>query len=209
MQATVTKKLESLSPEIREWILEFAAHAQRLTDVMEPLRERGIEVSVSTLRRFVREHRERVVLADGESMDGGVEALVKRGRGEAIRKGTLEAVRQRLYEDALSPTSSREETLKMYAELLKEEGKLKELELAERKLALAAEQTRLQKVRLRLAARGILGRRRVKLDAAEVVEGVEVKGQLEMTNDKAQMTKELQIGNDKGQGMGGVGLWKR
>jgi hypothetical protein len=47
------------------------------------------------------------------------------------------------------------------------------------------------------------------LDAAEVVEGVEVKGQLEMTNDKAQMTKELQIGNDKGQGMGGVGLWKR
>jgi hypothetical protein len=82
MQPVVTKKLESLSPEKQEWILDLAAHARRLADVMKPLREHGIEVSASTLTRFVREHRERVVLADGEGMKGAVEALAKRGRGE-------------------------------------------------------------------------------------------------------------------------------
>jgi hypothetical protein len=171
MQAVITKKLESLSPEMREWLLDMAAHSRRLADVVKALREHGMEVSLSTLTRFVREHREKVLIEEGEGMKTAVDALANRGRGEALRKGTLEAVRQRLYEDALSATNST--TRKMYAELLKEEAKLKELDLAERKLALAAEQLRLQKVRLRLAARTMNGRKRVKLDAAEVVQEVE------------------------------------
>ena len=174
MQKVITKKLESLTPEQQEWILEMAAHAPRLADVMNPLWEHGIKVSLSTLTRFVRTHREKVLLETGEEMREAVDKLAKRGRGEALRKGTLEAVRQRMYEDALLATNSTEETRRMFAELLKEEAKLKELDLAERKLALVEEQTRLQKVKLRLAARAMGGRKKVKLDAQTVVEGAEI-----------------------------------
>jgi hypothetical protein len=86
----------------------------------------------------------------------------------------LEALRQRFYEEALCAHSSPEESRKVFAELLKEEAKLKDLELAERKMALAEEEVRLQKVKLRLAARAQSGRRIVKLDRANVVQGAEV-----------------------------------
>jgi hypothetical protein len=154
--------------------LDAAAHSQRLADVFKSLRERGVLVSLSTLQRFVREHREKVLLADGENMKGAVDALAGRGQGENFRKGTLEAIRQRFYEEALSNKTTAEETRKMYAELLKEEAKLKELQLAERRMAVLEEQTRLQKVKLRLAARSMKGRRVVKLDAEHVVQNVQV-----------------------------------
>jgi hypothetical protein len=174
MENVITKKLESLSPEQQEWILDIAAHSSRLADVIKPLRQHGIEVSLSTLTRFVREHRERVLLADGDGMKDAVETLATRGQGENFRKGTLEAIRQRFYEEAIANKSTAEETRKVYAELLKEEAKLKELQLEERRMAVLEEQTRLQKVKLRLAARAQRGRKVVKLDQADVVQNAEV-----------------------------------
>jgi hypothetical protein len=170
MANVTTKKLDNLDPALQEWVLDAAANAQRLKDVINPLREHGVEVSVATLTRFVRRHREKVLAEDAQDMKGAVEGLANRGQAEALRKGTLEALRQRLYEEALKATNSPEQTLKMYGELLKEEAKLKELAIAERKLALAEEEVRLQKVRLRLAARAQGEKKRVKLNAVSVVE---------------------------------------
>src|SRR3954471_19279071 len=82
--------LENLAPEKREWILETASQMDRLSDMMEPLLNNGIEVSLSTLTRFVRRHKEEMLMSEGEDMKETVEALAKRGRGETFRKGTLE-----------------------------------------------------------------------------------------------------------------------
>jgi hypothetical protein len=174
MEKTVTKTLESLSPEQQEWILDLAANAQRLADVVTPLWEQGIMVSLSTLTRFVREHRAKVVLDHGEGVKGAAEALAARGKGGDFRKGTLEAIRQRFFDEALSNQSTTEEALKIYGELLKEEARLQELQLAERRMAVLEEQTRLQKVKLRLAARAQRGRKMVKLEASNVVQSAEV-----------------------------------
>jgi hypothetical protein len=141
--------LEDLDAEKREWILEMATAVARLSDMLEPLANNGIHVSYATLQRFVRKHRENLLLAEGEDMKETVVRLATRGRGEMFRKGTLEAIRQRLYDQAMT-SNSREETQKLYGDLLKEEAKLKELELAERKQLLAEEQVRLQRLRLRM-----------------------------------------------------------
>jgi hypothetical protein len=145
------KALESLEPAKREWLLELASNA-RLIDCMAPLKEFGIEVSVSTLSRFLTKYRNDRLLAEGEESHAVVEALSKRGESGAFRKGTLEAVRQKLFEQALAP-NSREGLRELYVELLREEAKLKELELAERKVAVAEEEARLKRALLWEAAR--------------------------------------------------------
>jgi hypothetical protein len=144
-------KLEQLSPEKQSWLLEIAAHSN-LINVVEALKEHGIETSTSALSRFVRKHREEALLEAGEEMKGSVEALAERGKDGKLREGTLEAVRQRLYERALV-SNSPEEARELYAALVKEEGRLKELELEARKVAALEQQVRLQGVRIQVMAR--------------------------------------------------------
>src|SRR3954469_24045429 len=73
--------LENLDAAKREWILELAMEVERMSDLIEPLANKGIDVSLSTLQRFVRRHREGSFLGEGEDMKETVEALAKRGRG--------------------------------------------------------------------------------------------------------------------------------
>src|SRR3954471_20350671 len=112
-------KLEQLSPEQQSWLVELATHST-LINMVKTLKNEGIETSTSALGRFVQKHREQALLAAGEEMKAGVEALAERGKEGKLREGTLEAVRQRLYERALV-SNSPEEAREMYAALVKEE----------------------------------------------------------------------------------------
>src|SRR5215213_1828485 len=138
-------KLEQLSEEMRTRIIELAMHST-LVDTVLALQSEGVDVSVPTLSRFVRKHRERLLMEEGEEMKGTVGALAARGKESEFRVGTLEAVRQRLYERALV-LQSPEEARELYAELVKEEGKLRELELDARRVAVAEEQVKVQRLR--------------------------------------------------------------
>ena len=159
-------KLEQLTPEQQSWILEIAAHSRQI-DVIKSLKEEGIEVSTSMLSRFLQEHRERELMEKGEAMKGTVEALAERGRSGKLREGTLEAVRQRIYERALV-LNSPEEARALYAELVKEEAKLKEVELEARKVAALEQQVKLQGLRIEVdMAKARLGRG---MKSAEIVE---------------------------------------
>jgi hypothetical protein len=158
-------KLEQLPPEKQSWLVEIATHST-LINMVQTLKEHGIETSTSALSRFVRKHREEALLEAGEDMKAGVEALAERGKDGKLREGTLEAVRQRLYERALV-SNSPEEAREMYAALVKEEARLKELELEARKVAALEQQVKLQGVRIQvMAQQGAMGGKgRVKAEA--------------------------------------------
>lgn len=139
--------LEKLTPNQKEFILEMAATA-RLYDVVVALKEEGIEVSTSTLSRYLRRERERRMAeerADSKEMVSELAASAKDGK---LREGTLEAVRQRLYDRALL-SNSPEEARQLYAAMVKEEAKLQELELERRRLAIAEEELKLKALRAR------------------------------------------------------------
>jgi hypothetical protein len=153
------KVLDGLSAERKEELLAASEEVKKLEDLLALLAKWGVAVSLVTLQRFVRKHREEQLAEDDGEMREGVDALAKRGRGSAYRKGTLEALRQRLYEQALV-TNDPAVTQKLYAELLKEEARVKELELEERRLGLAEEQVRIQRLRLKIELKRA-GRRKV------------------------------------------------
>ncbi|HUS36436.1 MAG TPA: hypothetical protein VM680_13880 [Verrucomicrobiae bacterium] len=139
--------LEKLTPNQKEFILEMAANA-RLYDVVVALKEEGIEVSTSTLSRYLRRERERRMAeerADSKEMVSELAASAKDGK---LREGTLEAVRQRLYDRALL-SNSPEEARQLYAAMVKEEAKLQELELERRRLAIAEEELKLKALKAR------------------------------------------------------------
>jgi uncharacterized protein with von Willebrand factor type A (vWA) domain len=141
-------KLESLPEEQRTQIIEWAANA-RQEDVVIALQKRGIYVHPSTLSRFVRKSREKHLLEEGEEIKETAAALAERGRTGVLREGTIEAVRQRLYERALV-SNSPEEARELYAALIAEEAKLKQLELEARKVAVAEQQLKLQELRIQV-----------------------------------------------------------
>jgi hypothetical protein len=85
----------------------------------------------------------------------------------------LEAVRQRLYEGALA-LQSPEEARALYAELVKEEAKLRELELEARRVAVAEEQVKVQ--RLRAEAEVALKRQKAIVTASAAVVDVGSEG---------------------------------
>jgi hypothetical protein len=169
----VGKKLESLPEEKRQVIMELAGHT-RLIDMVEILKEHGIDTSRASLSRFLREHREREVLEEGEQMRGAVEALASRGQGENLRKGTMEALRQKMYDLALTSNDA-EAARELYRDILKEEAKIKELQLEERKAAALEEQVKLQRLRIEVQARAIESkgaqRAKVIVESAPVVAG--------------------------------------
>jgi hypothetical protein len=130
--STDYRKLESLEAEKQEWVLEVTRHAARLIDVVEALKEAGICVSLSTLKRFVRKHRRDEALAAQQDLKETANELVEGAKAGAWREGTLAAARQKFFEKALEAESP-EETREVFKAALDQEARLKELELAERR----------------------------------------------------------------------------
>jgi hypothetical protein len=162
--ATEYRVLESLPVEKQEWVLEMAANC-RLVDMMKELKRIGIDVSLSTLQRFLRKHKEKCILAAEEDLRETASELARRGKDGDFQKGTLAAVRQKLFENALGAQNS-EETRAVYGALLEEEARAKELELAARRTAAMEERLELEK--RRLEQRGTGERRERKRVKAQV-----------------------------------------
>jgi uncharacterized protein with von Willebrand factor type A (vWA) domain len=139
-------KLEQLTEEQQTWIVETALHAQ-LVDVVLALRKEGIHTSPASLSRFIRKDREKRLLEDRKEINGAANAFAESGREGKLREGTLEAVRQRMYERAVV-SQSPEEAERLFAALVKEEAKLKEVELEARKVAALEQQVKLQALRI-------------------------------------------------------------
>jgi hypothetical protein len=163
LDARKVSKLEQLSAEQKAWLVEFSARCS-LVNLVDALKEQGVETSDSALSRFLRKHRAEALVEDAKELAGTAEALAERGKGGKLREGTLEAVRQRLYEQTLV-LKSPEEARELYAALVKEEVKLRELELEGRKVAAMEQQVKLQGVKIQvLAEKGRDGRGRVKAE---------------------------------------------
>lgn len=140
--------LEKLSADQRSWLVDLANNA-RLVDMVQALKERGVETSAASLSRFLRRCREERLVAEGAESKGALEALAERGKTGVLREGTMEVVRQRLYERALlSPTG--EEARELFGALAGESTRLKELELEARKVAALEEQVRVQRLKVEL-----------------------------------------------------------
>lgn len=141
------RKLDSLTEEQLTKVMEMAENS-RMIDVVDALKEFKIDVSVATLSRYLKRHREKELLNDRAEMQPTLTALAESGETGTLRKGTLEAVRQRLYDRVLA-SDDPTEALAMYNSMLKEESKLRELDIQARKVAVAEEQVRLQALKLK------------------------------------------------------------
>jgi hypothetical protein len=144
-------KLEQLSEEKQRWIGDLALNANQV-DILESLKEHGIEVSAPTLSRFIKKHRAKLATEDGQALKESAADLAAQGKEGTLREGSLEAVRQRLFERALS-SDDPEEARELFAAMQKEDAKVKELELEARKVAVAEQQVRLQAQKLAMEAR--------------------------------------------------------
>ena len=167
MQTRGDNQLENLDPKAQQEILEIAATGG-LQGVLDSLRETGIEVSVSTLKRFLRRHRENSLLKNAEESSGALEALAANGRSGRLREGTLEAVRQRLYDRTLESRDP-EEARELFAAMVGEETKLKQIELEARKVAAFEEQVRIQRLKVELDA--MAKRQKAVVESSEVIAG--------------------------------------
>jgi hypothetical protein len=118
------------------------------------------------LSRFIRQDREKRLLEEGREIKETAVELAERGRTGVLREGTIEAVRQRLYERALV-SNSPEEARELYAALIAEEAKLKQFELEARKVAVAEQQLKLQELRIQVEMSR--SRRRARVTASRVL----------------------------------------
>jgi hypothetical protein len=194
-------KLEQLSPEQKAWLVEFAGRCS-LEKLAAALKEHGIETSDSALSRFLRKHRAELMVEDGKELAGTAEALAERGKSGKWREGTLEAVRQRLYEQAIV-LKSPEEARELYAELVKEEVKLREMELEARKVAAMEQQVKLQGVKIQVLAEKATGAKgRIK---AEVTDS---QAMIEAANDgrAAEMNRSARVDVEAAAGKVRAGL---
>lgn len=165
-------KLEQLTPEQQNWILETAVNAS-LVDVTMALQKHGIDTSPASLSRFIRRDREKKMLEERKESEAVVQAFAECGRDGRLREGTLEAVRQRLYERALV-SQSPEEARELFADLVKEEVKLREMELEARKVVALEQQVKLQGLKVEVEM--VKARAQRGVTSAEVIESKPLPG---------------------------------
>lgn len=160
-----------MSQEQKAWLLDFAPRC-KLSDLVNSLKEHGIETSDSALSRFLRKHRAEQLVENGKDLEASARALAEQERGGGLREGTVAAVRQRLFERAME-VKDPEEARELYAALMKEEVKLKEMELEARKVTALEQQVKLQGLRIQVlaesASAGGRGRIRARLESSEAV----------------------------------------
>jgi arginine repressor len=150
-KSTGRRMLDNLSEDVKEFLCELSAQG-RIIDVVSELKKRNINASAATVCRFLRRERERRMLEEGEEMKDAVNTFANRSGKDTLKKATLEAVRQRLYEQALSISNTPDGMTKVFETLLKEEMRLKELELESRRTAVAEENVKIQRQRLQIDA---------------------------------------------------------
>jgi hypothetical protein len=151
MHSKGKRMLDTLSEDDKEFLCELGSQG-RIIDVVIELKKRNINASAATVCRFLRRERERHMLEEGEEMKDAVGVFASRSNNPALKKATLEAVRQRLYEQALSMGNTPDGMTKVFDTLIKEETRLEELELEARRTAVAEENLKLQRQRVQIEA---------------------------------------------------------
>jgi hypothetical protein len=169
-------KLEKLTVEQQSYIVWLAKRSTQ-ENILEALKEHGIEVSPATLSRFLKKRRAEEAVEEGKEIAGSVEALAEQGRAGRLREGTLQVMRQQVFEKAAGGLGG-EEAQALYGALVAEEARVKELELEARKVAALEQQVKLQERRIEveaMKARALLGR--VKGEILESKKGVALLGE--------------------------------
>jgi hypothetical protein len=126
-----------------------------------------------------------------------LEALAASGRSGKLREGTLEAVRHQLYDRALE-TNNPEEARELFAAMVTEETKLKQIELEARKVAAFEEQVKIQRLKVEFEAMG--KRQKAMVASSEVVEAPKEIGEGAEAA-RAAMPKQLTEGDEMGKRM--------
>jgi len=144
------RQLDNLSDDDKEYIAHLAANGN-LVQVVQELAKRGLTTSPATVSRFLRRQKEERMLQEADEDQRVVNTFADRSKNDKLRQGTLEAVRQRMYEQAMESRNP-EFIQKMYETLLKEEARLRELDLEARRTAVTEENLKLQRQRLQIDA---------------------------------------------------------
>lgn len=157
------QKLDSLPAEVKERVREMSSDGRTIEEICGLLGSLGIGASQATVSRYLRTEEMRE--SSGE-LAASAEEFAKAEKGEVFRVGTLEALRQKMYEHALKSENGAE-ALGMYRAALAEEEKLRRMEMDRERLELQREGLLLQKQRLQLeAARGNV---KLLLEAARIL----------------------------------------
>lgn len=140
-------KLTEVSAEQKHHLV-IASLKMTLAELVDRMEAHGIKTSVSALSRHLQSWRGEVAVEDGNRLSGAAEILAARGRSSAMREGALEALRQQMFEGVMT-CNSREERMRLYELLAKEDERVKKLALGEKKAAMQERSLELQAARMR------------------------------------------------------------
>lgn len=146
-------RLGELSAE-QKFVAVFSAKRFNLLQLAEALQAKGVVLSMSTLSRHLAKWRGEVAVYEGEELVVAAEKLAARKKAEALREGSLEAVRQQMFEGVLA-CNTRAERTQFYEMLVGEEERIRKLALEERRVAAQERNLELKAEQLRVeGARG-------------------------------------------------------
>jgi hypothetical protein len=139
MKMRTDSPFAALTETERMIILEAAETStmEQLVDEVERMRP-GLEFSIPALRRFVRRLREEALCEEVEESDEAMEGFAKAGQSGRARDGVLEAMRRKLFAEALEAkdTARAMEVFKLMKQEQKED---RAMALQERRMALEEE----------------------------------------------------------------------
>jgi hypothetical protein len=143
---------KNLSQEKKEYILEFHG-SMDLADLAEELLHETppVECSVPALKRFIRRLKEEGLLEEAEEGADVMEKFAERAKDSKAMDGTIEATRQRLFEQALE-TDDKETLMEMFKAMNEEKVRARMVAVEERKARVAEENAKLGWRKLELQA---------------------------------------------------------
>ena len=148
---------KNLSQQKKEYILEFYG-SMELADLAEELllETPPVVCSVPALKRFIRRLKEEALLEEAEEGADVVEKFAERAKDSKTMDGTIEATRQRLFEQALE-TDDKETLMEMFKAMNEEKTQARMAAVEERKARVAEENAKLgwRKLELQAAQSGL------------------------------------------------------
>jgi len=126
----------ALTEEEQMLVLDIAESCtiEELGDEMQHIRP-GLDFSISALRRFVHRLREELMREEVEESGEAMEALAKAGRSDRARDGVLEAMRRKMFTEALAAKSSMP-AMSVFRMMKEEKKEDRALAIEERRMAL-------------------------------------------------------------------------
>lgn len=144
------RKIENLPEETLDDVMDWA-QKEGVDTIREKLRDKGFIVGRSTLSRYLRARKQEEAAEGRKELAAAAKELTTNREGGVWRIGAMEAIREKLFEEALGG-GPREERLKVYQALVAEEERLRKLALEEERARMQREGLELQRERLQIEA---------------------------------------------------------